>query len=200
MTTHVSRWVGRRSWRWLALVALSVAGCDGTLFLHLTASLGGTTPGSRGTIKLSFVNNTPYFAVFSFGLYDPLDETGTPIVGQFFADADNPDQRLERYTSSDVYTVQTGRVLSLGDREFIEYARTRSTGIDTETLAEGILFYDQLTSDPDAQSTLLYGFDGQVLQLGIDFVTGSEIIYTFEPDETQPAGVRVEVEIIPPTS
>ena len=88
MTTHVSRWVGRRSWRWLALVALSVAGCDGTLFLHLTASLGGTTPGSRGTIKLSFVNNTPYFAVFSFGLYDPLDETGTPIVGQFFADAE----------------------------------------------------------------------------------------------------------------
>ncbi len=200
MATYVSRWTYNWLWRCLTLAALSLIACDEQAFFTHFASLGGNTPGSRGTVRISFVNNTPHFAVFTFGLYDPLDETGTPSFGQFFADADNPEQRLERFSTSDVLSLRTGRVLSLGDRDFIEYMRLRSPTVDKTTLAEGIQFLDRLAADPDVQSTLIYGFDRQVLLLGTDFVTGAEITFTFEPDETQPGGVRVDVEIIPPAN
>jgi len=111
--------------------------------LNNTASLGrptlnddteDDTPGLRADIKVQFVNNTPYRAVFTFGTYDPLNTvqgqgTSFPVkFQQFFVDDDTAN-RLDAFGESEVITFTAGpgddpggcgRAMGIGCEELIQ--------------------------------------------------------------------------------
>lgn len=191
-----------RNWL-LWFCATAVLGCypygytPTNVLLNNVASLGGTSPGTRGTVKVAFINNTPFFAVFTYGIYDPLNNTRTPQYGQFFADQDHATQRLERNSTSTMVTFQTARVLSLGGYDMLDMLRKRGASPE-EDLGTGITFTDKLTTDPTAQKVVINNFGNQTLELGTHFTTGSTVIYTFEVDGTVTGGIRVDYQVILP--
>lgn len=166
-------------------------------FWNNVASLGGSTPGSRGSVKVAFVNNTPYFAVFTYGIYDPLNDSRTPEYEQFFADEDHTTQRLERNSTSSTVTFETARVLSLGGQNMFDMLSQRGA-TPTDDTGVGITFTDKLTTDSTAQKVTINNFNNQTLELGPQFTTGSTVIYTFEVDSTVTGGIRVDYEVILP--
>lgn len=169
------------------------------VLLNNVASLGGTSPGTRGSVKVAFVNNTPFFAVFTYGIYDPFNNTRTPEYEQFFADADHTTQRLERNSTSSTVTFETARVLSLGGADMLDMLSKRGAS-PTVDLGVGITFSDKLTTDSTAQKAVLNDFTNQTLELGTHFTSGSTVIYTFEVDSTATGGIRVDYQVILPAS
>jgi len=187
-----------KSWRQLLLaVFLVTLACNpGEVFINNTTSLGGASPGTRGNLEVAFINNTPYFASFTFGVFDPLYETLIPESSRFAADADPALLRLERNSTSDFFPFTCGRVISVGDHDFIEAIRTRDTDADLTTLQEGITFSDLLLTDPDVQSFTVNNVNNQTQLLGVHYQCESRVIFTFELDSTQPKGIRIDVDVI----
>lgn len=189
--------------RWYGLAALCLAGtlaCDPLAFItNNSAWLGGDNPGERGTIKITFVNNTAFFAVFTYGVFDPLNKNLKPQYSQFFADADHTNQRLERNSTSNPVTFTTARAISLGSKAFLDALSERGVVL-ADPLPQGISFYDKLTTDSDAKKVTIDDFSHQVLYNGVDFDTDTLVTITFEPDDTQTGGIRVDFKTEPLTS
>jgi len=188
----------KRSWRLFLLASLSVMfACNPVdVFVNNTTSLGGASPGSRGGLEVAFTNNTPYFVSFRFGIYDPLAETIIPESSRFAAEEDPELLRLERNSSSDFFPFTCGRVISLGDHDFIEAIRNRNPEADTLVLQEGITFSDLLLTDPDAKSFTVNNIPNQTQLHGVHYQCESQVIFTFEVDSSQPSGIRIDVDVI----
>jgi len=184
-----------RPFLWAALAG-TLACNPVDVFINNTTSLGGDTAGSRGNIGVAFVNKTPYFASFTFGVYDPLDETRVPESSRFAAEADPAVRRLERNSSSEFFPFTCSRVISVGDRGFIEAIRSRDPEAELETPAEGITFSDRLLTDPDVQTFTVNSVANQTQLLGVDFQCEAAVVFTFELDAAQPNGVRIDVDVI----
>lgn len=186
----------------LVLVGLSLglAGCFEAI-IHNLVPLGGDTPGSRGELRVKFVNNTPYFVVFAFGIWDPLDEFSTPLFEQFLAQDDEPIRRLERNSTSPELAFPCARVISLGSTGFIEAIQNRTIDPeeDLSALRFGVTFTDKLLTDPTAQTFVINEFPNQEARIGIDFDCEEIVTFTFELDDTRPRGIRVDIstELIP---
>ena len=80
----------RRHGTWYALISVAwsgtlLCGCV-DFFANQTASLGGDVAGRRGTVRVLFINNTPYRAVFTYGTYDQTDTSFVPDFAQFALD------------------------------------------------------------------------------------------------------------------
>src|SRR5690606_5035764 len=107
----------------VSVLALAVgAACVPGGILNNTVSLGGNNPGQRGNINVTFINNTPFRAIFTYGVYDPQNTTFGPEFKQFFVDPD-PDLRLEGNSESEVVTFTCGRAFSIGGEELIDRVR-----------------------------------------------------------------------------
>lgn len=189
-----------RAVSWLAAVALAgTPGCDVDTFLNSTASLGGNTPGSRGNIRIGFINHTPFRAVFTYGTYDPQNPDFQPRFRQFFIDA-SASNRLEGNSDSPIVTLTCARAVSLGGAEFIQRLKDANlvASASEEALEPGIAFSDRPLDDPQAgQATA--GRAPAVLTLqGAEFQCDSLLLYTFELDDTQPSGFRVDLQVILP--
>ena len=196
----------------LAAGLVSTLACGVPTFLtNYTTSLGGDTPGGRGTINAVVVNNTPFFASFTIGAYDQLNDAQTmtgfdpaaPAANadyyQFFADPAFPQyQPMERNTTSLTFGFTCARAVSLGDRGLIQAIRERDTEAKTATLQEGITFSDKLPTDPTAQKFTINGVANQVQLLGVNYQCESLVVFTFEPDDTQPFGVRIDAKVVLP--
>ncbi|GEM_PF-1181177 len=194
--------VSGRSWL-LGSCVTAMLGCipygytPTNVWLNNVASLGGFSPGARGTVNVGFINNTPFFAVFTYGIYDPLNHARTPEYDQYFADADHTTQRLERNSTSTLVTFETARVLSLGGYDMLNRLSELGASPD-EDLGTGITFTDKLTTDSTAQKVVLNNFGNQTLELGTHFTSGSTVVYTFEVDNTVTGGIRVDYQVILP--
>ncbi|UCD29237.1 MAG: hypothetical protein JSV03_01780, partial [Planctomycetota bacterium] len=92
-------------------------------YFNNTTSLGGDTPGERGQVGVSFINNTPFRAIFTYGSFDPLYDEFGPVIGQFVVDPD-PTRRLEGNSSSTVFTFTCGRAIGIGDPQLIELIKS----------------------------------------------------------------------------
>ena len=197
----------------LAAGLVSTLACGVPTFLtNYTTSLGGDTPGGRGTIYAVVVNNTPFFASFTIGAFDQLNDTQTltgydPAVTttqnadyyQFFADPAFPQyQPIERNTTSQTFNFKCPRAVSLGDRGLIQAIRERDTQAKTATLQEGITFSDKLPTDATAQKFTINGVANQVQLLGVNYQCESLVVFTFEPDASQPYGVRIDASVMLP--
>jgi len=169
-------------------------------FFNNTTSLGGDVPGGRGNVQVSFINNTPYRAIFTVGTYDPLSLDVGPFVGQFTAGPD-PTRRLEGNSSSPINTLVCGRALALGDSQLIELVRGEDelmATMDEAALITGIAFSDKpLGEDGDDQPTAGLADPMTTLQ-GSQFQCESLLIYTFEVDANEPDGFRIDLDVILP--
>ena len=195
----------RRQWGWYTVRALlggllaSLVSCTPTAFVNNTASLGGTTPGSRGNISVAFINKTPFRAIFTYGTYDPQNNQFTPQFGQFSATAD-ASTRLEGNSESTPVTFQCGRAISVGGEQLIQWLKDQNlTGsADEAALQPGIAFSDKPLDDPDADQPTAGRVNGVVTLQGVEYQCDSLVVYTFDLDSTSSSGFKVTYEVILP--
>ena len=189
------------------MILVAVAGsvsCDpAAVVLNNTASLGGTVPGQRGKIRVAFINNTPFRAIFTFGTYDPQNQYSTPEFEQFYVDPDATN-RLEGNSSSQTFQFTCGRVVSVGDAALIARIQstraTRFNGGPTSSAAlqTGIAFSDRPLDDPAADQPTAGRSDPIITLQGAQYQCDSLLVYTFEADATQPDGYRIDLAVILP--
>ena len=130
----------------LAAAFVPLGGCV-ELFLNQTASLGSGIAGERGTVRVLFINNTPYRAAFTYGSYDQTDRFSAPDFAQF--GLKNSARHLDGDTESSLDPFEGGsfiacaRVFGIGSPDLlrlIEENRPDAT-IDEDALVEGAEFY-----------------------------------------------------------
>jgi len=185
--------------------------CTPTAFLNNTSSLGGDTPGQRGAISVMFINNTPYRAIFTFGAYDPQDQESQPQYHQFVVDPDQTatgfNRGLAGNTSTDAITFECSRTVSIADGQMIQ--RIQDKDVDPlngaprfeVALREGVFFSDLPIDDPNANAdndTAIASAEPRTTLQGVEFQCDSLLVYTFELDDTEPGGVRIDLEVILP--
>jgi hypothetical protein len=188
--------------RLLAVALAGVAACGPYTIFGNTTSLGGTTPGGRGKIKVSFVNNTPYRALFTYGVYDAQSIEFTPQFGQMVLEprsSSSLDGRLEGNSTSPVFTLSCARVFSIGGLELIDRIKVAKldTGLDEEAFQPGIGFSDKALGDAEAGIATKGRIDEVVTNQGTEFPCDALLIYTFTVDTTATGGVRVDLQVIP---
>jgi hypothetical protein len=196
-------------WTLLTVVfPITLIGCGSEIILNNIASLGGDQPGDRGTVRITFINNTPYRAIFTFGVLDPQDQFTVPNYEQFYVDPTEDENDLNRglagNQSSIIFPFPCGRRISLGGELLI--SRIRGSGADrfgTGTPAEevalrtGIAFSDVPLDDPDANAPTAGLIDEVTTPQGVEFLCDSPlVVYTFELDEESPQGIRVDLDVI----
>lgn len=146
----------------LACLASCTTGDFLTSLYNNTASLGGEEPGQRGAVQIGFINNTDYWAVFTYGLFDPQDETHNVLQYQQFTL--DPDSSLVGNTSSPTQVFTCARAIDLGTSRLLTAISEKGLQATLDTLAAGkdedgdgvpdggIFFYNaKLGEDPPAE-------------------------------------------------
>ena len=192
----------------LATALLGLAGC-GELFLNRTASLGGGTAGARGTVRVLFINNTPYRAVFTYGSYDQTDEFHQPDFAQYRRH--DSTQNLNGDSQSSLSPGEPGslitcaRVFSIGGPDLLRLIgenRPDAT-IREDAMVEGVEFFQiggEDGTDPEAEPVSMGFAPPFEALLGVDFPCGALLIVRFEFDDLGPDPFRVDFELIPSES
>ncbi len=182
-----------------AVLLTLAAACTPEAFYNNISSLGGTTPGGRSNVGVSFINNTPFRAIFTFGTYDPQNPDFLPQFRQFFVSA-NASNRLEGNSSSSVISLRCGRAFTVGGQELID--RIRENNLDEnaneEALIAGIAFSDRPLDDPDAGQPTAGTDQGITTLQGVEFSCDALLVYTLELDDTQPDGFRIDLDVVEP--
>src|SRR5262249_46056580 len=121
---------------WILLFVLpAVSSCTPTALLNATAATSTLTapfgaPVPR-TLRVSFINNTAFRAIFTFGSYDPLDKTTSPTnFGQL---------RLEAGVTSATQNQPCRKVFSVGGDELIRLITVNNLTVnDQRALIKGV--------------------------------------------------------------
>lgn len=185
--------------RSLALVVPSISlllgGC-GETFTNLTASLGGSRAGSRGDVRLVFINNTPYRPAFTFGTFDQSDPDFRPDASQFVIDGDEG-QFIEPNSSTEVGTFQCARIFSVGSPRLLDLIEANlDVEIDEAAFVDGVDFYEGAPENP----VLVGSADPFEALLGIDFPCEALLIVYFEENASGTPPFRIDFELIPSSS
>lgn len=150
-------------------------------------------------IRVGFINNTPFRAIFTFGAYDQLDEESIPTGFQQL--------RLEGGTSSAQFNQPCRRTFSVGGEELIRLIEENRnspqlTITDERALVDGVNFSAAPAGDPLAAEPTEGTALGRVVLVGVDFTcarndirqqTGTGLlIFTFEQDAAAPGGFRID--------
>jgi hypothetical protein len=168
------------------VLTIVTSGCLPTLWFNQTQEL-------TGNITMQFINDTPYRASFTFGVWNSL-ERNPPGAVRF------SQLRLEGQTASAVATLQCARNMAISTDELI----TRI--IDTQA-------FDVSTFDPDAFDSVVHFSDaaagsdlaaaatvgtaaGFERLLGVDFRCADELIFTFVQDPDAPGGFRTDFALL----
>jgi len=154
-------------------------------------------------IRVAFINNTDFRAVFTFGAYDPLDKDTLPTG---FSQL-----RLEPQTSSETFLQPCRRTFSVGGAELIrlidENRNDPSVNItDERALVDGVNFSGAPLGDPLEADPTEGTAEGSDKQVGVDFAcerkdirdtTGTGLlIFTFESDGASPGGFRIDFQFL----
>jgi len=178
---------------------LLLTGCADVLS-GLTASLGGGTAGERGTVRVVFINNTPYEAVFTTGTYDPLDEL-SPVPGfSQFGYVGSP-LILSGDSESAVGGFECARVFSIGSDPLltrIEQNEEDTANLVVEAMDRGVTFVTEqgAGSDPIVEGAIA-SFEAR---LGTDFPCGALLIIRFEINDVGDEPFRIDFEMVPSES
>jgi len=175
---------------WVGLLAVCCGGC-GADFANLTASLGGSRAGARGSVRAVFINNTPHRAAFTFGTYDQTDPDFIPDAAQFGLE----EVMLAGDEASDIGTLECARVFSVGGRRLLALIERNIEDAEVEQAAfvEGVAFYESQGESPDLVG-MAPPFEAL---LGVDFPCAALLIVRLEVDDQGPAPFRVDFELIP---
>lgn len=186
---------------WLVLGPMVLPGC-GVDFSNRTASLGGDIAGSRGLVQISFINNTPFRAVFTFATYDQTDPSSKPDFLQFGNDPDG--LVLEGDSTSPVGALDCARVFSVGGPRLSALIADNlpDASVDEEALIEGVEFFSiPEVGSGETPAPVSQGKSPPFeALLGVDFPCNALLIVRFEIDDLGPAPFRVDFELIPSQS
>ena len=178
----------------VALLA-AMSSCTATALLNLTAPTG-IFVGPNGQVvprnlRVSFINNTPFRAVCTFGTYDPLDKNTSPTnFGQL---------RLESGATSPVQNQPCRKVLSVGGEELIRLIQVRNLTVNDEhALVDGTNFSGAPLGDPLEAAATEGTAVGRVDRAGVDYDCESVIVYSFEQDAAAPGGFRIDANVVKP--
>lgn len=184
-----------------ALALLVCLGGCGDWFRNLTASFGGTRAGSRGNLRVLFINNTPHRAVFTFGSYDQSDPQAVPSFRQF--GPEDFDTNLEGDATSAFITIPCARVFAIGSEELLQRIRDRADAslYFEEGLVDGVEFLGT-AADGEGDGDLVSqgfapAFEGRI---GVDFSCNALLIFRLEFNDLGPAPFLIDFELVPAAS
>lgn len=156
-------------------------------------------------LRIGFINNTNFRAIFTFGAYDQLDQATVPTnLGQV---------RLEASTSSPTFTQPCRRTFSVGGAELIRLVKENQNApqvniTDERALIDGVNFSGAPLGDPlEAEPTegravgsvRLVGVDYSCARTDIRETTGTGLLlFTFEQDADSPGGFRIDYQFVEP--
>lgn len=183
---------GVRGCFFCVLAALFVAGC-GELWRNQTASLGGALAGTRGTIQVVFLNNTPHRAVFTYGTFDQLDSDSRPDFVQFLRD-EAP--MLNGNSTSTIVTLDCGRVFSIGSPQLLNLIAENLPNAQRseDALVSGVEFVDP--AEDGGRPVLIGTSPAFEALLGVDFPCNSLLVLRFEFDDAHPGQFRADFEVL----
>lgn len=181
------------------------------LWINTVAPLGGDVAGGRGLVEVVFANETPYRAIFTFGIYDPQNQNSVPQFGQFAVDPQQDETAFNRGLAADTVTQRgsvlfnCGRVLSLGGQEMLDRIReAEASPFNNAPLIEaamrtGIYFTSAPLDDPDANGVERYDVRADPVNslVGVNFSCDSLLIYTLELDPEDAGRVRIRLDAVP---
>lgn len=188
-----------------ALIITGLAGatsCQTNVVANLTAPSIDFGPNGQliqRAVRVEFVNNTNFRAIFTVGAYDPLDKETLPTG---FSQI-----RLEANSVSTTVNQPCRRIISVGGAELIrlikENRNSPSLNItDERALVTGVNFSgaplgDPLEAEPTEGTALesikSNGVDFNCVRTDIRQTTGTGlIVFTFEEDAAAPGGFRTD--------
>jgi len=151
------------------------------------------------TLQVSFVNNTNFRAIFTYGAYNPLDQDTIPT---FFGAL-----RLEGNTASAQIPQPCRATFSVGGHELIRLINLHEsdpsiTVTDVRALVRGVYFSGAPLGDPLEAEPTEGTATGSLRVLGVDYTCNRPdiadplgtglLIFTFEQDATAAGGFRID--------
>lgn len=175
------------------MLAAFASSCTPTALLNIsapTSTFAGVGFPVPRSLQVSFINNTAFRAIFTFGTYDPLDKNTVP---------DNFGQlRLEGNSSSAQLAQPCRKTLSVGGQELIRLIDTNDLTVnDPRALIDGVNFSGAPLGDPLEAAPTEGTAIGLDVLAGVDFTCDGLVIFTFEQDVTAPGGFRIDITFIP---
>ena len=184
-------------------LAAGVTSCTSTALSALVSprsSFNNNAQLVSRVVQVSFINNTPFRAIFSFGAYNQLDQETIPTSSRQL--------RVEGNTTSPEFNQPCLQTFSVGGAELIrliqKFEADPSVNVtDEQALVNGVNFSGAPLGDPlEAEPTEGKAL-GSVLLSGVDFncertdildITGASLLlFTFEQDAAAPGGFRIDV-------
>ncbi|MBX3395477.1 MAG: hypothetical protein KF841_08915 [Phycisphaerae bacterium] len=184
------------------LLAVGATSCGLDAIGNLTSATSDLGPGGQiipRVLRIAFINNTNFRAIFTFGSYDQLNQETIPTnIGQV---------RLEANSTSTTFTQPCRRTFSVGGAELIRLIKENRNSpqvniIDERALIVGVNFSGAALGDPLEAEPTEGTATGSVKLVGVDYTcarndirqqTGTGLlVFTFEPDGAAPGGFRID--------
>ena len=186
------------------ILILSVIFADGCAVppANLTASFGGSTAGSRGSVRVLFINNTPQRAVFTYGTYDQTDQFSQPDFRQFGLNSTDLILDGDSESSIDPISGQSplicARVFGVGSPDLLRLIDENLSGatVIENALSNGVEFFD-VGDDGDAEAASAGFAPPFEALLDVDFPCAALLIVRFEVNDVGPDPFRIDFELIP---
>ena len=146
-----------------------------------------------GNLNFIFVNDTPFRASFTFGVYDALDKAQGSVVTEQL--------RVEANSTTDPQQLACRRNAVIGTQELInrsiEADFEDDAAFDLDAFSVLVSFSSAPADDAAAglptQGTAL----GRNMLLGVDFDCGDRLIFTFVESPDSPGGFRIDFAAVP---
>ncbi|HEY3244597.1 MAG TPA: hypothetical protein VGM03_14750 [Phycisphaerae bacterium] len=178
--------------------------CSNRTLLNQTASFGGSVTNQRGHVRVLFLNNTPFRAIFTYGTHSNTDRDSNPDFHQFTGVMGQ--MTLEANSFSTIQMVNCDRVFSVGGAELLQLigrnSNTNGASFDRPAFTEGIAFSSAAIGSEDAEAPTEGLAAPLEALLGVDFPCGAMLIVRFEQDDalTPPLRFRADFSMIPASS
>ena len=147
-----------------------------------------------GSFTVLFINDTPYRASFSYGVWDSLDRN--PIGQMEFHQI-----RVEGHSSATPDDeVTCARNFALGTQELYDRAlandQHETAEFDPDAFDTVVHFSDQPADSDLAAAATVGTAAGFERLLGVDYTCGDQLIFTFVQDPDAEGGFRIDFAVI----
>ena len=181
----------------LAVLAFTTS-CTEEAFHNATSPLGTGTINSRDDVRLFFFNRTPYRAIFTFGLFNLMDQNTVPNFNQV-SDGENGRGVLEGDAQAGPITFTCDRTLGIASAQLIQAVRDLDAqDLDEDALFPFVGFSSAPLDDPLGTLPTVGTAEGMNILQGADFPCDADLLIVFEEDPSSAGGFRIAFEVVPP--
>lgn len=165
----------------------AIHGCTTSLLLNQTASLDGD-------VTIVVINDTPFRAAFTLGVFNDLEREPIGMV-QF----EQP--RLEPGESLPPGTFPCTRDVAIGTDKLIRRildtnADEQQANFDPDAFTAVVHFSDAPADSDLAALPTVGTAEGVVRRIGVDHSCGDQLIFTLRQDPDAPGGFRIDFQVL----